>query len=74
MLLLTAFFLAICPAHTQVSHERQLIIVDANTASYPSANRKLSKKGLRGSWPHWYRRVGLSEALRSCPDDGLSGH
>ena len=42
---LTVFFLAIRPAHTQVNHYRQQIIVAANAASYPSANRKSPETG-----------------------------
>jgi hypothetical protein len=40
-----SFFSRHRPAHTQVNHYRQQIIVAANAASYPSANRKSPETG-----------------------------
>jgi xylan 1,4-beta-xylosidase len=52
ILLGTVFSLAIRPAHTQVSHDRQLIIADANAASHP--------------FPHfWEKMFGSGRAVLS---------
>jgi hypothetical protein len=33
--------------------------------------RKLSRNGLRGSWPDWYREVGLGEVIGRGRHDGF---